>query len=84
MYPERTPVLVSAGEYFTDPGIGLGGAGGISGLEVMSALRLGANEFVFEGFVEGEVGEDGSMAIEEEEQTLPERIDNHDRFYVNF
>jgi hypothetical protein len=80
----QTPVLVSAGEYYRDPGIGLGGAGGMSGLEAMSALKVG-REASFHGFVEGEVDEDEdvNMEMEMEGQEVPEGIDQHDRFYVN-
>jgi len=80
----QTPVLVSAGEYYRDPGIGLGGAGGMSGLEAMSALRVG-REASFHGFVEGEVDEDEGMEMEMdmEGQELPQGIDEHGRFYVN-
>jgi len=59
------PVLVSAGEYYQNPGIGLGGAGGMSGLEAMSALRVG-REDTFHGFVEGEVDEVEKMEMDME------------------
>lgn len=85
--PAPAPVLVSAGEYYQNPGIGLGGAGGMSGLEAMNALRVGREDASFHGFVEGEVDEDESMDVEMEMemegQDLPEGIDQHDRFHVN-
>jgi hypothetical protein len=78
--PAQTPVLVSAGEYYQNPGIRLGGAGGMSGLELMSALKVG-REPTFHGFVEGEINEDERMGVEG--QGLPDGIDNHEKFYVN-
>jgi hypothetical protein len=81
--PAQTPVLVSAGEYYKDPGIGLGGAGGMSGLEAMSALKVAREDTSFHGFVEGEVDEDETTEMEMEGQELPEGIDEHDKFYVN-
>jgi hypothetical protein len=80
--PAPVPVLVSAGEYYQNPGIGLGGAGGMSGLEAMSVLKVD-REVTFHGFVEGEVDEDENMEMEMEGQELPEGVDDHDRFYVN-
>jgi hypothetical protein len=80
--PAPSALLVSAGAYYKDPGIGLGGAGGMSGLEAMSALRVGREDTPFHGFVEGEVDEDEEMEIDMEGYELPEGIDEHDRFYV--
>jgi hypothetical protein len=83
--PVQTPLLVSAGEYYQNPGIGLGGAGGMSGLEAMSALKVD-REASFHGFVEGKVDEDEDedMEMEMDRQELPEGIDNHEKFYVSY
>jgi hypothetical protein len=83
--PAPAPVLVGAGEYYKDPGIGLGGAGGMSGLEAMGALKVAREYTSFHGFIEGEVDEDEDveMEMEIEGQELPEGVDNHEKFYVN-